>query len=124
MTEQLFSAYYQASARAWRNTTTALTANKKPSALGFMEGDTFTAGVALIPEYYEVDGAMTKEQAAALIESGKLGDGCMLAYTYTVDDTAPEVKAIQKDFMTGALTVVAQDNHYIAYGPFPSRQSW
>ena len=115
VTEQLFSAYYQASARAWRNTTTALTANKKPSALGFTEGDTFTAGIALIPEYYEVDGAMTKEQVAALIESGKLGDGCMLAYTYTVDDTAPEVKAIQKDFMTGALTVVAQDNHYIAY---------
>ena len=115
VTEQLFSAYYQASAKAWRNTTTALTANKKPSALGFTEGDTFTAGMALIPEYYEVDGAMTKEQVAALIESGKLGDGCMLAYTYTVDDTTPEVKTIQKDLQTGALTVVAQDNHYIAY---------
>ncbi len=113
--EQFSAAYYYASAQAWRNTSAGLTVNQKPNALGFKEGDTFTAGVALIPEYYEVDGAMTKEQVAALIESGKLGDGCMLAYTYTVDDTAPVVKTIQKDLQTGALTVVAQDNHYIAY---------
>ena len=113
--EQFSAAYYYASAQAWRNTSAGLTVNQKPNALGFEEGDTFTAGMALIPEYYEVDGAMTKEQVAALIESGKLGDGCMLAYTYTVDDTTPEVKTIQKDLQTGALTVVAQDNHYIAY---------
>ena len=113
--EQFSAAYYYASAQAWRNTSAGLTVNQKPNALGFREGDTFTAGMALIPEYYEVDGAMTKEQVAALIESGKLGDGCMLAYTYTVDDTTPEVKTIQKDLQTGALTVVAQDNHYIAY---------
>ena len=115
VTEQFLGAYYYVNGGAWRNTTAKLTANQKVSSLGFKEGETFTAGVALIPEYYEKDGAMTKEQVTALIESGKLGDGCVFAYTYTVDDTAPEIVDVEKSLQTGAVTVLAKDNQYVAY---------
>ena len=112
---QTIGAYYYTNGSKWQNTAGTLNANQKVSTLGLAEGDKFTAGVALIPEYYEVDGALTEEQVVELIESGKLGDGAYFANTFTVDNTAPELLAVQKNLTTGALTVTVKDNQYVAY---------
>ena len=53
VTNQVTSAYYYTNGGSWQQTGASLTANQKVSALGFKEGDTFTAGFAFIPEYYE-----------------------------------------------------------------------
>ncbi len=113
--EQVAGAYYYTNGSAWRNTGYSLSANLKPMANGLKEGDVFTAGIVLIPEYYETDGTITEEQALAMIESGALGEGAFFTNTFTVDDTAPEVLQISKDLLTGYVTVVAQDNQYVSY---------
>ena len=115
VTNQVFGAYYYTNGAAWRNTAASLTANQKIASLGLKEGDKITAGIALIPEYYEDGSALDKNAIEKLITSGKLGEGAYFANTYTVDDTAPELLNVEKDMMTGALTVVAQDNQYIAF---------
>ncbi|MGN1408816.1 MAG: S8 family serine peptidase [Eubacteriales bacterium] len=114
VTEQAASAYYYVNGSAWQNTSASLTMNQKVSALGLNEGDKFTAGIVAIPEYYETDGALTQDQVAELIESDTLGDGAYLSSTFTVDNTAPELLSVQKDLVTGAVTVIAQDNQYVA----------
>ncbi len=113
VTNQVASAYYYTNGAAWRNTTASLTANQKVSALGFKEGDTFTAGIAFIPEYYE-DGVFDKDSVKEVLESGKLGEGAYFANTFTVDDTAPEILSFEKSLFTGAVTITAKDNQYIA----------
>ena len=80
VTNQVASAYYYVNGAAWRNTGASLTANQKVSALGFKEGDTFTAGIAFIPEYYE-DGVFDKDSVKEVLESGKLGEGAYFANT-------------------------------------------
>lgn len=113
VTNQVGSAYYYVNGSSWRQTSASLTANQKVSALGFKEGDTFTAGIAFIPEYYE-DGVFDKDSVKKVLESGKLGEGAYFANTFTVDDTAPEIKSVTKDLLTGAVTITAQDNQYVA----------
>ena len=115
VTNQVFGAYYYTNGAAWRNTAASLTANQKIASLGLTEGDKFTAGVVLIPEYYEDGAALDKNAIEKLITSDKLGDGAYFANTYTVDNTAPELLDVEKDMMTGELTVVAKDNQYIAF---------
>ena len=115
VTNQVFGAYYYTNGAAWRNTAASLTANQKIASLGLKEGDKITAGIALIPEYYEDGAALDKSAIEKLITSDKLGDGAYFANTYTVDNTAPELLDVEKDMMTGELTVVAQDNQYIAF---------
>ena len=113
--EQLSGAYYYTNGDRWENTAASLTANQKVSSLGFKEGDKFTAGVVLIPEYYEQGDTLTEEQISELITSGKLGKGAYFTNTYTVDNTAPEAVRIYKDLQTGEVTVLAQDNQYVAF---------
>ena len=115
VTNQVFGAYYYTNGASWKQTQASLTANQKIASLGLKEGDKITAGIALIPEYYEDGAALDKNAIEKLITSGKLGEGAYFANTYTVDDTAPELLNVEKDMMTGALTVVAQDNQYIAF---------
>ena len=110
VTNQVTSAYYS---RSWQQAKASLKANQKVSALGFKEGDTFTAGIAFIPEYYE-DGVFDKDSVKEVLESGKLGEGAYFANTFTVDDTAPEILSFDKDLLTGAVTITAKDNRYIA----------
>lgn len=110
---QINSAYYYTNGSAWRSTAYNLNANVKLSTLGVSEGDVLTAGIAFIPEYYE-DGIFDAESVKALIESDVLGEGSVLEYTFVVDDTAPELVSVQKDLMTGAVTVLAQDNNYVS----------
>ncbi|MDY2808128.1 MAG: S8 family serine peptidase, partial [Oscillospiraceae bacterium] len=115
VTNQFFGAYYYTNGASWKQTQASLTANQKIASLGLKEGDKITAGVALIPEYYEDGAALDKSAIEKLITSDKLGDGAYFANTYTVDNTAPELLDVEKDMMTGALTVVAKDNQYIAF---------
>ena len=115
VTNQVFGAYYYTNGAAWRNTAASLTANQKLASLGLKEGDKITAGIALIPEYYEDGAALDKNAIEKLITSDVLGDGAYFANTYTVDNTAPELLNVEKDMMTGELTVVAKDNQYIAF---------
>ena len=115
VTNQVFGAYYYTNGAAWRNTAASLTANQKIASLGLQEGDKITAGIALIPEYYEDGAALDKSAIEKLITSDVLGDGAYFANTYTVDNTAPELLDVEKDMMTGELTVVAKDNQYIAF---------
>ena len=112
--EQLTSAFYHANALKWYDTADSITVNQKPSSLGLSEGDKFTSGLVLIPEYYETNGSLDKAQIKSLIESGKLGHGAYFAAEYTVDDTAPVLKDVEKNLLTGDITVTAQDNEYIA----------
>lgn len=67
-----------------------------------------------IPEYYETNGNLTEEDVQRLMSSGALGQGAYLTTTLTVDDTAPNLVSVNKDLMTGNLTVTAQDNNYVA----------
>ena len=115
VTNQFFGAYYYTNGASWKQTQASLTANQKIASLGLEEGDKITAGIALIPEYYEDGAALDKSAIEKLITSDKLGDGAYFANTYTVDNTAPELLDVEKDMMTGALTVVAKDNQYIAF---------
>ncbi len=113
-TPQVTGAYYYVNGSAWYNRRSTYTMNQKVSALGLSEGDTFTVGIVAIPEYYETDGALTAEEITELIESGALGEGAYLSNTFTIDNTAPEIIDVTKSLVSGKLTVLMQDNQYIA----------
>ena len=111
---QAGSAYYSTSSQTWKDTLASYTMNRKVSSVGLLEGQQFTVSVIAIPEYYETDGLMTGEDVEALLASGTLGEGAFLRTTLTVDDTAPELVSVEKDLVTGNLTVTGLDNQYIA----------
>ena len=50
-----------------------------------------------------------------MLEAGVIGDGAGIFYDVVIDDTAPEVMGAYRDLITGAITVKASDNQYIAY---------
>ena len=112
---QVSSMFYYSNNAAWTNYGYELGAAVSPVALGLNEGDKFTAGLVMIPEYYEQDGELTAEQIAELISSGELGDGAFIENTFTVDSTAPEMLDAKKNPESGELTIEMQDNQYIAY---------
>lgn len=111
---QVTGAYYYANAGAWQDTVSYYNYNRRVSALGVREGDVIQVGLIAIPEYYADHGSLTEQQIIDLIESGALGDGAYLTTTLTVDNTAPEIRSITKDLLTGDLIVTAGDNQYIA----------
>ena len=111
---QTIGMYYYTNGGSWRNTTGSLTLNQKVANLGVAEGDRITVSFVAIPELYEQNGALTAEQIQTLISENKLGKGAYMSTSFTVDNTTPAVKAITKDMLTGNLSIVAQDNAYIA----------
>ena len=108
------AAYYYPAAAAWQYTSTVLSFRQKVGALGAREGDVLTVYDLAIPEYYTRDGGMTGEQLWSLYKTGVLNEGAANRYSFTVDSTAPEMVSVQKDLMTGALTIRARDNNYVA----------
>ena len=114
-TDQLKAAYYSVNAGYWAYVNTAgLSIWSTPKELGnFEEGDTFTVGFMSVPEYYEIDGALTTEQMLALKESGTIGDGAYYTYTFTVDGTEPELLDVVK-LDDGDLKVKFRDNRHVA----------
>ncbi len=114
VTNRFAGAYYRANVDAWYNTSATLYMSKAISAFGAEEGDEITIGVVAVPEYYENGGSIDEAQLTELLESGVLGEGAYYAYTFVVDNTAPEVLECVKDEETGALTITLQDNNYVA----------
>ena len=113
--EQAAGAYYYQNQSKWMGTASAFTMNKRVATLGVKENEKLTVSVVAVPEYYETDGTITQEQLKELITSGKLGKGAFLSTTMTVDNTAPELLTVNKDLLTGNLTIEAKDNQYLAY---------
>lgn len=113
--EQLNSSYYNINDGAWKATVQGILLNKTPRNLGAEENDVLTVSLYAIPEYYEVDGALTNEQIDALLDSGALGEGVCLSTSMTVDYTAPVLLEAQKSLLSEELTVTVQDNNHVAY---------
>lgn len=114
VTNNFPSAYYYVNGGSWQNTAGGLTWNKKLGTLGLKQGDQVTVGMVAVPEYYETNGDITKEELIQLIESGKLGKGAFQATTMKVDSNAPELLGIYKDLVTGDLLITAKDDQYMA----------
>ena len=113
--DQLKAAYYYINGGFWNYANTAgLSIWETPEQLGgFQEGETFTIGFFSVPEYYELDGALTLEQMLALKESGKIGPGAYYTYTFTVDGTDPELLDVVK-LEDGDLKIKVKDNRHVA----------
>lgn len=112
---QISSMFYYPNSNTWQNYGFALGAAVSPAALGLNEGDQFSAGLVMVPEYYEQNGLLTADQISQLISSGTLGHGAYMENTFTVDNTAPELLDAEKNTQTGELTLTMKDNQYIAY---------
>jgi|GEM_PF-366004 Bacterial surface proteins containing Ig-like domains len=122
-----YGAYYYVNGGSWQNTSPATyNVGKKLSAAGVAEGDVVTVSFYALPEYYAMvaanmkgevatSGSLTNEDFAAVVESGVIGEGGKIAYTVTIDNTAPVVKGALQDLITGDIYVKAQDENYIAY---------
>lgn len=107
--------FYYANAGYWANIHSVLDLNLKVSDLGLPEGERFTVSLIAVPEYYDTDEPfMDKERVLELLDSGELGKGVTLSTTMTLDDTAPEIQAVNKDLTTGAVTITAKDNQYLS----------
>ena len=112
--DQVNAAFWYASYDSWTDTAIAYAMNKKVSTLDVREGDRITVTLAAVPEYYEQDGPLTAAQIKKLMQDDVLGEGVYLSTDLRIDNTAPELLAVSKDFISGNLTVTARDNQYIS----------
>lgn len=99
------AAYYHVNFAQWYNTTTIKPVGFNPAENGLKEGDTFTAKLTLIPEYYISDGEA---------DTSALGEGAYMSISATVDNTAPVVEDVKYDPESGEIIVSAKDNRYVA----------
>ena len=109
-------AYYNSGDEKWKNTSPlSFTINRQIGriAAGVTEGNRITVSLYAIPELY-LRGTYTEEQLKALIQSGALGSGASLSYTFTLDNTAPRLE-VTGDAAIGKLCMTMQDNQYLAY---------
>lgn len=103
--------YTSINSASWRNITFPLNLNVNPAGLKLSEGDTFTLKLSAATEYSVAqDGS---------VDWDSLGDGASMEYSFTVDNTAPDLKKVtlEKDITNGdnlSLRVTASDNQYIA----------
>lgn len=112
---EVYGAYYNEKQAVWAQNSANLTINKKMSEFGFKDGDKVTVGVAAVPEYYQdLDQPMDAGDLKQLIEEGTVGKGSTLETTFTVDNEAPELLAVNKDLLTGNLIVSVKDNQHLA----------
>ncbi|MBQ5977010.1 MAG: S8 family serine peptidase [Oscillospiraceae bacterium] len=123
MTGNTFGAWYYVNGSQWRDTGTktaviGTTADK----LGVKEGESFTIGEFAVPEYYgillhpgENVNTVTPDEIIALSDSGELGKGAFLGYTFTVDNEAPTISSVVLSEDKTSITVTAKDDNYIAY---------
>ena len=95
------------------------------SDLDLVEGDRITIGAYALPEYYTAEylrrnelplqsGELDDEGFTSVLRSNTVGDGAAIKYTFTVDNTAPQIESIFRDLETGDILVKASDNNYIA----------
>ncbi len=116
------NAYYntQATTPTWQQTNSrTLNMNLQVSSLGLREGEQFTAGLYALPEYYGIlasDGtssSLTNDQITAVVESGAIGKGGFLGFTFTIDDTKPVIEEV--NFTDSTISVTVKDDRYVAY---------
>ncbi len=93
---------------------------KTPAELGFKEGDSFSVSALAIPEYYTKGQSVKKGTIVEWLEDGTLGKGVLKSTGFVVDDTAPAADETSVVVTAGgeterSISVVAQDNQYIAY---------
>ena len=112
--EQMNAAFWYTSYGAWVDAAIACPINKRVSTLDVAEGDRITVTLVAVPSYYETEGALTTARIKELMANEVLGGGVYLSSSMTIDDTAPVISNITKDFVTGDLTVTARDNQYIS----------
>jgi lactocepin len=120
LAQNQYAPYYYPAQSAWQGTGLKSTAiNKEVSTLGLEEGDQFTVGLYAVPEYYGMQlsggttGNLTADQLSKLVTEGGLGEGAGMAYTFTIDDTTPEILSAERD--GDNITISAKDDRYIAY---------
>ncbi len=112
--DQVNAAFWYASYESWTDTAIAYALNKKVSTLDVEEGERITVKLVAVPEYYEDNGPLNADKIKALMANDTLGEGVYLSTELRIDNTAPEVLSISKDFVSGDLTVTARDNQYIS----------
>jgi len=118
----VIQAYYHVNNAVWRNNTTLnAPLNTAISSLGVSDGAKLQAGLLAVPEYYALmlnpqakAGQISADEAAKLFADGEIGKGAFLGSTFTVDSQKPVIKSaeLSKDFEQ--ITVVVQDNLYVA----------
>ena len=105
-------AYYYVNGSEWRNTTSDYYMNVTPGSLGLEENDRISVSVIAIPEYYTLGKLLNAEEVHAIVASGVLGQGATLTTELVIDDTAPEILAVNQE--DGTVTVTIRDNQYPA----------
>ncbi len=112
--DQVNAAFWYTSYESWTDTAIAYAMNKKVSTLDVQEGDWITITLAAVPEYYEQGAPLTAAQIKKLMADDILGEGAYLRTSMRIDNTAPELLSVSKDYLSGDLTVTARDNQYIS----------
>jgi len=103
--------YYNSTNAAW-SSYTATIRQFNYSLANVADGDTITAGVSFVPEYYGT--------SYNSVDWDSIGQGATLSFELTVDAVAPSIDDIQVEgfhFLTNSwdsMTVLASDNNYIA----------
>ena len=105
-----YAAHYSDSSQQWYRTYTEMDVGYKPGD-DVEEGDYLTAMITLAPEYY------ANEEGE--IDWDALGEGATYAFSFTIDNTAPEISEIDMHYDTrkggfDRLDITAQDNQYIS----------
>ncbi len=123
VTGNTYGAWYYVNGSQWRDTGTK-TANINTTAdkLGVKEGETFTIGEFAVPEYYGIllhpgqnVNTVTPDEIVELMNSGELGNGASLDFTFTVDNETPTISSVVLSEDKSTITVTAKDDQYIAY---------
>ena len=123
VTGNTYGAWYYVNGSQWRDTGTK-TANINTTAdkLGVKEGETFTIGEFAVPEYYGMllhpgqnVNTVTPDEIVELMNSGELGNGASLDFTFKVDNETPTISNVVLSEDKSTITVTAKDDQYIAY---------
>ncbi len=107
-------AYYYVNGSEWRNTSSDYYLNFTPASLGLKENDRICVTVAAIAEYYTLGRMLSSDEVHAIVASGVLGKGATLTTELVIDDTAPEIRSIARDIVSGEIIVTIFDNQYPA----------
>ena len=124
---QKYGAYYYSDGGTWRNTGSAsYTVGKTLNQMGAQEGDRVTVGFYALPEYYGIQYAKMNDTVAtsgkldtagftAVLNAGIVGENAGIKYSVVIDNTAPEISAVELDLSGTDLSVSYSDNNYVAW---------
>ena len=98
---QSYAAYYHTNSSRWMNTSASQSMGFTPKG---NDGDRYEVKLTMAPEYYVKNG---------VVDWDALGEGASKSLTFTVDNTAPEIKdvTVSEDKI---ITASVQDNQYLS----------